>query len=326
MAAPAQSNPKQQHYVQRAYLEGFVDPDSERSAESYLWAYLPNKLPFPQKPDRIARRNYYYCFDKENRRQFVFEHTLQKLEDISLPVLRKLRNQQFNISPEERLTFAGYVALSYTRVPTFEGVINKFTLLYQASEIKKFASDAEKMAALAREESERTGIEVSPEEVRGRLTGGTVYLTQTNRGWSLQQMVKVMMLVQTILFDMSWTFLISPDGDQGFLTSDNPVSLFAPGAVVPSVGILSSPNSYLTFPISRDVCFHAKHRPGVPQATKSVTAAQVREVNKGTIGHADTQLYAPFRSHRVQDLLNSMMSARGTPKRVTFKHGLVVEE
>ena len=110
--------------MHRAYLEGFVDPDHERRGESYLWAYLPGKSPFRQKPDRIARRNYYYCFDRENRRAFDIEHTLQQLEDISLSILRKFRRKDFNINPEERLTFAGYVALSYTRVPTFENLVN----------------------------------------------------------------------------------------------------------------------------------------------------------------------------------------------------------
>jgi hypothetical protein len=82
MVAATKPHPKQQHYVHRAYLEAFTDPDYEKRGESYLWAYLPGKSPFRQKPDRIAKRNYYYCFDREEKRQFDFEHTLQKLEDI----------------------------------------------------------------------------------------------------------------------------------------------------------------------------------------------------------------------------------------------------
>ncbi len=162
MAAPPQPKPKQHHYVQRAYLEGFVDPDQKRHGETYLWAYLPKKSSFRQKPDRIAKRNYYYCFDRENRRQFDFEDTLQKLEDVSLPVLRKLRCLQFDITPEERLTFAGYVALSNTRVPVFEHLVNRSTLLRTAFELERFASDPESMKELARQESESTGKEITP--------------------------------------------------------------------------------------------------------------------------------------------------------------------
>jgi hypothetical protein len=38
MVAPTKPQPKQQHYVHRAYLEGFTDADYEKRGESYLWA------------------------------------------------------------------------------------------------------------------------------------------------------------------------------------------------------------------------------------------------------------------------------------------------
>lgn len=195
-SAARRPEPKQQHYVHRAYLEGFVDPDLERRGESYVWAYLPGKSPFRQKPDRIAKRNYYYCFDRENRRQFDFEHTLQKLEDVSLPIVRRLRSRQFQFDPEDRLTLAGYIALSYTRVPRFEGLVNRMATLDAAFHLQDFTSDPENLKLLAREESERTGKEVTPEQLLNTLNAGSVYLTQTNRGWSLEQMVRIMMMLQ----------------------------------------------------------------------------------------------------------------------------------
>jgi len=75
-------------------------------------------------------------------------------------------------------------------------------------------------------------------------------------------MIQVMMLIQEIVCDMCWAFLLAPGGDPGFLTSDNPVALFdAPGLDVPGTGFLSSPDTYLTFPVCRNVCLRAKHRP-----------------------------------------------------------------
>jgi hypothetical protein len=217
MAAATQPQPKQHHYVQRAYLEGFADPDFESRGECYLWTYLPGKSPFRQKPERIAKRNYYYCFDRENRRQFDFEHTLQKLEDISLPVLRKLRGRNFSIDAEERLTLAGYVALSYTRVPRFEGLVNRIAMLDMAFRMEQFTSDPENVKLLAREETEKTGKEVTPEELLKTLNAGSVYLKQTNRGWSLEQMIRIMMLLQRIIFGMRWTFLVVNEGTQAFI-------------------------------------------------------------------------------------------------------------
>jgi hypothetical protein len=322
-----QSEPKQHHYVQRAYLDGFIDPEYEKRGESYLWAYMPKKSPFRQKPERIAKRNYYYCFERDNERRFDIEHALQKFEDVSLAVLKKLRSAQFNVNSEERLTFAGYMALSYTRVPTFERIIDRFTAIHEALEVERFAANIENLKFMAKEESELTGQKVTPEEIRGRFTGGNVIVTQSSREWSLSQMIRVTMMIQQIVVNMRWIFLVAPDGDVGFLTSDNPVSLFdAPHVDVPGTGFLSSPDTYLTFPVSRAICLLLNHRAGVPQAVTRVGSARVREINKGTILRADTQLYAPFQSEKVQRLLDSVVSARPAPKTVFIKKGLVVEE
>jgi Protein of unknown function (DUF4238) len=326
MATETNPQPKQQHYVHRAYLEGFTDPAYEKRGESYLWAYLPGKSPFRQKPDLIAKRNYYYCFDREEKRQFDFEHTLQKLEDVSISVLRKLRTQNFRLNPEERLTLAGYVALSYTRVPIFERLVDRFAALHEAFKLEQFVSDPENLKLFAREESEKTGKAVTPDEVLRKLNAGNVFLTQSNRGWSLEQMIRVMLTLQRVINDMRWQFLLAEDDDLGFLTSDNPVALFdSPTVEVPGTGFLSGPDTYLTFPISREICLLARHV-GPPQQVARISAAGVRQVNKGAIRRADSQLYAPFQSSKAQELHDAAVVARGKPKRVMVKRGRIVEE
>ncbi|SRR6266576_1357714 len=322
LSADPHPQPKHHHYVHRAYLEGFIDP-----AGDYLWAYLPKKSPFRQKPERIAKRNYYYCFDKENRRLFDFEHTLQELEDISLVILRKLRSRDFALSPEDRLTFAGYVALSYTRVPTFERNINRVTSLHAALRMEEFLAVPENLALAARRYSESTGKQVTPEELKKTLNAGNVVLNQTSRGWSLKQIIDVMMLLQRVIYDMRWVFLVAESEDEGFITSDNPVALFgAPTTDVPGVGFLSSPDTYFTFPVSRTICLVAKHLSGKAQTVSRISSVGVRQVNKGAIARADTQLYAPFKSGKIQLLHDAAVMFRGNPKRVMVKKGRIVEE
>jgi hypothetical protein len=126
---------------------------------------------------------------------------------------------------------------------------------------------------------------------------------------------------------MRWTFLIADEGDAGFLTSDNPVAVFdAPTVDVPGTGFLSSPDTHFTFPISREICLMAKHLPGPAQRVARISAAGIRQVNKATISRADTQLYAPFRSQKVQELHDAATAERGTPKRIMVKQGKIVEE
>src|ERR1700737_5499936 len=132
--------PKSQHFVHRAYLEAFQDPLLLRQGKRALWVYMPGKRPIPQAPERVAKRTYYYCHRQENERQFQAEQVLQKLEDLALPILIRLRSRDFNFNPEDRLTFAGYVALSHTRVPTFERVINKLAALWTARKLEFVAN------------------------------------------------------------------------------------------------------------------------------------------------------------------------------------------
>jgi hypothetical protein len=59
------------------------------------------------------------------------------------------------------------------------------------------------------------------------------------------------MMLQRVIYEMRWQFLLAEDGDLGFLTSDNPVALFdSPTVEVPGTGFLSSPDTYLTFPLA----------------------------------------------------------------------------
>ncbi len=104
--------PKSQHFVHRAYLEGFQDPLLLQNKKRAVWLYMPGKRPLPQAPEWLAKRNYYYCHSQENKRQFLAEDVLQKLEDATLPILNRLRNADFALDRQDRLTFAGYVALS----------------------------------------------------------------------------------------------------------------------------------------------------------------------------------------------------------------------
>ena len=150
---------KNQHYVHRAYLEGFQDPALERNGEGYVWVYMPGKSPFRQRPERVARRNYYYCYRREEQRQFHAEHTLQKLEDIALPILRQLRERRFTLNPQDRLTFAGYIALSHTRVPTFERSVDRIASLLVAKQLEFVADDKRALGEAVAEMREQTGRE-----------------------------------------------------------------------------------------------------------------------------------------------------------------------
>ena len=317
--------PKSQHYVHRAYLEGFEDPDLEKKGESFVWVYMPGKSPFLQRPERVAKRNYYYCYERKEQRQFQVERGLQKLEDLALPILRGFPERRFALSAEDRLTFAGYIALSHTRVPTFEKSMDRFASLMTAKQLEFVANDKRALEWAIAKIREDTGEDIDPKEFQQKLTGGTVELKQANREWSPGQMFRMMLFLQEVVFDMKWTFLLAPEDDAGFLTSDNPVSLFDPvGGPLGGIGFASSPAAHFTFSISRGACLLAQHQQG-PETAK-LSGSKVRFVNKGTITRADSQLYAPFGSASVQKIFDSVVSQRTTSGKVLLNRGRVVEK
>jgi uncharacterized protein DUF4238 len=318
-----EKEPKSHHFVQRAYLEGFQNPELEKNNQPAIWVYLPGKSPFPQRPERVAKRNYYYCHREEEKRRFDAEHHIQKLEDVSLPALRALRDGKFDVSKEERLTFAGYIALSHVRVPTFERSIDRLTSIMMAKRVEFVTHNDRALGRAVIELNKKSGENVTPEEFRKRLTGGNVVVSQTNRGWSLNQMFNMLLYLQQVIFEMNWMFLCAPPEDDGFITSDNPVALFDPLSQH-GVGFASTRAAHFIFPISRGICLVAGHLPSV--GTMRINPSRVRAINRSIISRADSQLYAPFKSLAVQEIFNSLMERRPPRSRVMMKKGRVVEE
>lgn len=134
-----------------------------------------------------------------------------------------------------------------------------------------------------------------------------------------------MLAMQKLFFQMHWSFLIAPTGSEGFLTSDNPVSVFDPAAGPnEGAGFLGNPAAYFTFPIGREICLLAQFQPKALPA--HVTDSDVRRTNKGTITRADSQLYAPFQSDRVRQLFDHVSEQKKRSRRILLKRGHVVEE
>ncbi len=182
--------------MHRAYLEGFQDLELEKKGESFVWVYMRGKSPFHQRPERVAKRNYHYCYEREEQRQFQVEHGLQKLEGLALPILREFRDRRFALSAQDRLTFAGYIALSHTRVPTFEKSMDRLASLMAAKQLEFVANDKRALEWATAKIREETGEDINPREFQRKLTGGTVEMKQTYREWSLGQMFEMMLFLQ----------------------------------------------------------------------------------------------------------------------------------
>lgn len=109
------ARPKQQHYVTKAYLEGFL-----RISEQHLVCYgRGNKGPFRKAPQELAsQRNYYALKKKDGTWDDSIENLLgETVEAPGLPVVRKLASGKTRLSWEERQQIAVLIAIQEMRTP-----------------------------------------------------------------------------------------------------------------------------------------------------------------------------------------------------------------
>jgi hypothetical protein len=189
--------------------------------------------------------------------------------------------------------------------------------------LEYIASNPAALEKIARKISEEDGELITGEQLRAKLVGGSVIVGQQNRGWSLKRMFELTAILQEVINNMTWTFIIADESDDGFLTTDNPVALYDPAAPY-WVAFESSPYAHFLFPLCRTVCLLATHQEAAVPISK-FSASQVRDVNKHCIWRADRQLYAPFKSNAVQRLLDEHVK-RSRRKRVLLKKGRALIE
>ena len=111
----AKARPKQQHYVTRAYLDGFLTPGANQ-----LVCYARNGKMFPRRTLDIAKARNFYAFKNENGE---WDDSLEEIiesavETPGLPVLKKLAKGNARLKWEERTALAMLVAFQEVRTPS----------------------------------------------------------------------------------------------------------------------------------------------------------------------------------------------------------------
>ena len=111
------ARPKQQHYVTRAYLEGFL-----RTSEQHLVCYGRggNRGPFKRSPEDLASQRNYYAVKKEDG---TWDDSIEKLLDETveapgLPVIQKLAGEETRLSWNERKYISLLIAVQEMRTPS----------------------------------------------------------------------------------------------------------------------------------------------------------------------------------------------------------------
>ena len=92
---------KAQHYIPKFYLKGFTDRQGK------LWVCERFKPIRASKPKTEAHRPEYYTHAERGERDETAEDILEGVESKAAPIIRKLANPQYQLTPEN----AGYVMM-----------------------------------------------------------------------------------------------------------------------------------------------------------------------------------------------------------------------
>ena len=119
------NRPQQQHYVTRAYLEGFV-----ADKKKHLHVYTRGKTNgFAALPENVAKiRNYYSTKKEDGTYDDRVEHYLEThIESPGLAVIKRLDAGHYNISRDARIRLSTLLAAQEYRVPWMREQMEAFT-------------------------------------------------------------------------------------------------------------------------------------------------------------------------------------------------------
>ena len=251
------SEPKQHHFVTKAYLEGFVPENDTR-----LFVYTRNKPGFFRaKPSNIARIHNYYS---QKRPDGTVDNKLEtalatQVEGPGIEVSRRLNAGQYNISASARGKLAFLMTIQELRVPWMRQNMENVMKSVQERIMNKMIDRPGFLEQRLIEMKEESGREntVTADDLRDSIRSGQIGLAP-NPGSSLWAMGAVAEKTTEIYFGMRWTILESKTAS--FVTSDCPVHRFysttAPER--PYFG-LADDRVQVRFPISRQRMLVADH-------------------------------------------------------------------
>jgi hypothetical protein len=283
-----------QHFVPRAYLSDFTDPNTAQGHEPSLWVYeREENAPYRRAPHKVAVKADYYTATIDGEREDAVEQVLSQVESRALPVIRDLARGRdpATLGEDLRGALALFLGFLETRVPKFRRWVEKNVGELMKNISRFSASHPENFEHTMREAMRAKGKN-PPADMEGArqfaLSGE--YDVRVDPLMSLQMMVAQAPTIAEYVNSFEWRALYAPAGEV-FITSDAPLVRVAtqkPPAPWMGVG-WATPWMEATFPLSPTACLLiSQHR---PTGQEQIAAERVMEINLRTAAYAEKEVY-----------------------------------
>lgn len=308
-------NPKQHHYVAKAYLDGFLPPNATQ-----LVCYGRRGISFRKSPDELGKRRKYYSIRNDDgswddTQEELIERTIEKP---GLPVIKKLSSGNTRLTWEERRALSLYIAFQEYRTPAAREHSRAMSRLLNDRILHDVLTADPSQTSVGLVGRDGQSTQVSLEEI---VQAHNVLCDDHARQIHTSQ-VESAFLVQPMYEQMKWTVFYAT-GEAQFITTDTPVIRVFYGTKSGGTG-LNRTDVEVRFPVSASAFMTITH--DVPRAhalmkatdrkrskvldklpevrMRHLTDAKVRFFNRGQVRHAHYWVFSGSECPWIQDLLN----------------------
>jgi hypothetical protein len=248
-------SPLLSHYIQEAYLRGFIDESNGR-----VWVYArKRRTPAPIHPARLCKIRGYYRYRRQDGAVEDLEHSpfLDSVERSGIDVIKGIRLGA-TIGDEDRIDLARYAALSVLRTPAYEAA-------FMSNIVSRWNDDrrAKQELPLPFGANEVKTVKGSEVDSVGCFPKGTIHIGE--KVASMSRRMHIALITQSLepltstIGAMEWKLLFAPQGS-AFVTTDNPwAPVGADGMPLGEQGMANALEdcARVLFPLRKDACLMA---------------------------------------------------------------------
>ena len=214
-------NPKRHHFLPKSYLDGFA-------RDGFVWLYdrVKNEYRCQQPLNTAVIGNYYVFENKDGQKDYSLENFFSKIEGSAKSTIGKLEGRG-EISPEERLYLANFIALLSVRSPKFDRQMNEVADASAKHIVKYAIPNVDAAGTLVKQYSEKTGETQITAESMFDFIHQDKFKIQVHRNTVISAMLD---LAQKVTFEvamMDW-MVVHAHPSSAFITSDEPIGFIVP--------------------------------------------------------------------------------------------------
>jgi hypothetical protein len=256
------ARPKQQHYVTRGYLEGFLE-----SGQEHLFCYGRKRLAsFQSRPSELARqRNYYSVRQPDGGWNDSLELEIeQRVETPGLEVIQMLSLAKTRLDWSQRNALSMFMAVQRFRVPHLRQMLDAthahvVQQLLEEYDRRQQEHGGGRLWIRSISPFARADEDIGPPAYvsRQELEEARRTLQEDPGQFSRESLFSMAHSFATMFRRFKWSvyYLI---GDSRFITSDCPVLIWHERDDVERAGIIR-PDTHIEFPLSRTSMLSMTH-------------------------------------------------------------------